>query len=122
MIYAPGALEAIIEATRCQPYLTQVVAFVLVQYLNGQQRKEATLADVETAISRVLISGGEYFANVWFDAGEQGQAILRALIRQETPPEFPAACTWLQEHDVLHSDGRFTVPMVERWVREKKQE
>jgi hypothetical protein len=93
MTYAPGALEAIYAATNGQPFLTQAVAFELVQLLNEQQRTEATPADIEAAIARALVSGGEYFANVWSDAGTEGQAILCALAHNETPPHCPAART-----------------------------
>ena len=72
------------DATRGQPFLTQAVAFELVQFMNEQQRKEATTADVETAITSALESGGEYFANVWSDAGASGQAILREIARGQT--------------------------------------
>lgn len=120
MTYAPGALDAIIEATNCQPYLTQVVAFELVQYLNEQQRREASQDDVEVAISRALTSGGEYFANLWSDADEQGREILRAVAKGEAPPDFPEARARLREHDVVDDAGRFAVPMVERWVTENK--
>jgi hypothetical protein len=119
MTYADGTLEQIIAATHCQPFLTQAVAFELVQYLNQQRRKEAEIEDVEEAVSRALVSGDAYFANVWFDAGEPGQAILRTLACGETPPDFPAARNWLQEHDVLHPDGTYKVPMMQRWVCER---
>jgi len=119
MTYASGALEAIIEATNGQPFLTQAVAFELLQFLNEQQRREATPKDVEEAIARALGSGGEYFANVWSDAGNQGQAILCAVAKGERPPDFPEARKWLREHDVLNDAGEFAVPMVERWVKVK---
>ncbi len=64
-------------------------------------------------------SGSEYFANVWFDAGTEGQAILRALARGDTPPDFPEARAWLREHDILNGAGAFAVPMVRRWVANK---
>jgi len=118
MTYAPDALEALFAATSGQPFLTQAVAFELVQFLNEQQRKEATPNDVELAIDRTLVSGGEYFANVWSDAGEEGQAILRAIARAETPPDIAKARRWLREHDVLNDAGEFAVPMLERWVKE----
>jgi hypothetical protein len=73
---------------------------------------------VEAALTAALASGGEYFANVWSDAGADGQAILRAHTRGETPPDYLQARTWLREHDVLTQADRFAVPMVERWVRE----
>ncbi|MFL6209922.1 MAG: ATP-binding protein [Pyrinomonadaceae bacterium] len=119
MTYAAGALDALFAATAGQPFLTQATAFELVQLLNEQERREATTADVETAIARALVSGGEYFANVWSDAGAEGQAILRAIVRAELPPDFPGARVWLREHDVLDDAGAFAVPMVRRWVQEK---
>lgn len=119
MKWAAGALDAVIAATSCQPFLTQAVAFELVQHLNERQRKEATTDDVEAAIGRALVSGGEYFANVWSDAGAEGQAVLRALALGETPPEAALARVWLREHDVLDDGGRFAVEMVRRWVVSK---
>lgn len=123
LAYAPGAVDAIIQATRCQPFLVQAVAFELVQYLNEQHRKEAVPADVETAITRALESGGEYFANVWSDAGAEGQEILREIARrggdQSLLTSAPTgARQWLREHDVLDETGHFAVPMLVRWVRE----
>lgn len=138
LTYAPGAVEAIITATRCQPFLVQAVAFELVQFLNEQQRKEAVVADVETAITRALESGGEYFANVWSDARAEGQAILREIARTGVAADvsrrqsseagdqrgLTTAATgtlkWLREHDVLDDTGRFAVPMLERWVRDNQ--
>jgi hypothetical protein len=119
MTYAPGALDALFAATSGQPFLTQATAFELVQLLNEQERKEATPEDVEAAIARALESGGEYFANVWSDAGAGGQAILRALVRGEATPDFPEATAWLREHDVLKADSDFAVEMVRRWVKTK---
>jgi hypothetical protein len=118
LTYAPGALEAILDATAGQPFLTQAVAFELVGYLNEQQRKEATPADVTEAIGCALVSSSEYFANVWYDAGAEGQAILLALVRGQAPPDFPRARNWLCEHDVLKADT-FAVPMVHAWVEQK---
>ncbi len=114
-----GAMERIIIITNGQPFLTQAIAFELVQFLNSEKRKVATLADVETAITRAMESGGEYFANVWSDAGEEGRAILLAIVNGETPPDLPAAEERLRNQDLLNSDGRFAVPMIERWVLEK---
>lgn len=122
MTYAAGALDTLIAATNCHPFLTQAVAFELVQLLNESQqseRREATPEDVEEAIGRALASGEAYFANVWGDAGAEGQAILSALASGRTPPEFPAASAWLREHDVVGADGDFAVEMLRRWVASK---
>jgi len=118
MTYAEGALDTIIEATNGQPFLTQAVAFELVQSLNEQHRKEATPGDVAEAISRAIVSSSVYFANVWTDAQEQGQAILAALATGDTPPDDPSARAWLRENNVLNDAGDFAVPMVRCWVSE----
>jgi AAA+ ATPase superfamily predicted ATPase len=119
LTYATGAQDRIFAMTNGQPFLTQAVAYELVQLLNEQHRKEATLADVGEAVARALISASEYFANVWFDAGTEGQAILRAVARREVAPDHPKARAWLQEHDVLDSSAEFAVPMVRQWVMRK---
>lgn len=118
LVYSDGALEDIVRATNGQPFLTQAVAFELVQYLNEQHRKDVTTEDVEEAIARALVSGSAYFANVWMDAGEQGRAVLKAIAGGDTPPDYPHASAWLRENDVLDEAGEFAVPMVRRWVRE----
>jgi len=119
MTYAAGALDALVTATSCHPFLTQAVAFELVQLLNESQRREATAGDVEEAVRRALVSGDAYFVNVWGDAGAEGQAILTALAAGAAPPDFPAARAWLREHDVIGADGDFAVEMLRRWVRAK---
>jgi hypothetical protein len=119
MTYARGALDAILAATSGQPFLTQAVAFELVEVLNQQRRREALPEDVEQAIIGALSKGGEYFANVWNDAGEDGRAILRAVATGETSPDWREARRRLQEQEVLNDAGKFAVPMVERWVRER---
>src|SRR5262249_1501154 len=59
--YAPGAVEAIMAATRGQPFLTQVLASELVHHLNREHKKVATAQDVEIAIGDALERSGEYF-------------------------------------------------------------
>jgi len=110
---------AIYNMTKGQPFLTQAVAFELVQYLSQQHRREATVSDVEDAASHALESGGEYFSNLWNDAGDGGRAILGALVAGETVPTSPKARRRLKEQDVLNGAGKFAVPKVERWVRER---
>jgi hypothetical protein len=119
MTYAPGALEALYTATQGQPFLTQAVAFELVQALNTQQRLRATPTDVEEAMACALVSASVYFANMWSDAGPAGQAILSAVAHGAPPPECPDAHAWLQEHEVLNTAGQFVVPMTAQWVRQQ---
>ena len=119
LTYADGALDAIFHATNGQPFLTQVVAFQLVELLNAEHRQVAMPDDVERAIDLALVRNSEYFDSVWFDAGAEGQAVLLALARGETPPALPRGRAWLREHDVLNDQDAIAVPMVERWLKEK---
>jgi hypothetical protein len=119
MTYADGALDALVHATHGQPFLTQVVAFQLVELLNSQQRKMATPDDVEAAIDRALVRNSEYFESVWLEAGPEGQMVLRSVAHGQQVPAFSRACTLLREHDILTSNETFAVPMFERWVRQK---
>jgi uncharacterized protein len=114
--YEQDAIEKMFAETNGQPFLTQALAFELVQYLNEQHRKRVTVADVEEAIARALASGDSYFNNVWNDAGPKGQAILRAVAVGAQPPLYSDALSWLRKHDVLNSTGQFAVPMLRRWV------
>jgi hypothetical protein len=119
MTYADGALEAVWRATNGQPFLTQVVAFQLVELLNSQQRKEATASDVEAALDRALVRNSEYFESIWLGADAEGQSVLTAVAQgSASPPRSPAYAA-LREQDVLTEAGTFAVPMVERWVRQK---
>ncbi len=119
LTYADGALDALLHATNGQPFLTQVVAFQLVELLNSQEKKTAVAPDVETAISRALVRNSEYFESIWMEAGPEGQAILKSIAGRTSPPVFPQARAALREHDILDDTGAFAVPMVERWVNQK---
>jgi hypothetical protein len=119
LTYATGALDALIDATCGQPFLTQAVAFELVEFLNERHRKQATLEDVKEAIERALVRATVYFAEVWKSAQPAGQEIMRAVIRNGVVPEGSAAQRWLREQDVLNDDGTFAVPMMEMWVKRK---
>ena len=119
MTYGPlEAWKHIFAATNGQPFLTQAVAYELVQLLNEQNRQTATPADIEAAISLALVTAGTYFANVWNDAGEGGREILRAIVAGEplTGASEGQKRAWLVDHDVLDEAGSFKVPMMERWL------
>ena len=120
--YCSGVIEKLIVATNGQPYIIQTIAFELVQYLNEQHRKEATLCDVEMAITRALDSGGDYFASVWRDVGERGRVVLTALASGKQHSISPEIYKWLCDRDILNNDGKIAVPMLERWIIENAVE
>jgi hypothetical protein len=116
LTYAPGALEAILQATHGQPFLTQVLASELVHHMNRARRKEATTGDVETAIDEALERSGEYFADLWFSRTDAEREVLREAVRGRTQPPVTLVARALREYDVLDDHGEFAVPLVRRWV------
>jgi len=86
--YVPGAVDEIIHLTRCQPMLVQLMCSLLVEWLNSPTRRQqgdwltVTTNDVACAAEEVLAAGhSAYFVNLWEDAGDGGQRVLRALAR-----------------------------------------
>ncbi len=121
LTYEDGAIDSALDATAGQPFLTQAVGFELVQHLNEHDlKKVASKDDVAEAVRRALSTGGEYFANVWSDAGSDGQAVLSAVAAGRELPDDARTIKRLQEHDVLDKRLQFVVPMVERWIRERE--
>jgi uncharacterized protein len=119
LTYAPGALDALIDATRGQPFLTQAVACELVDFLNERHRTQATCEDVEKAITRAIENATAFFNDVWSNSQQEGQQIMLAIAGDIVPPAGAAASRWLRENDVLNDDGKFAVPMMKMWVKQK---
>ena len=133
--YVPDALDFFIEQTRCQPYLIQLVAFEMIIYLNSPERKSqgnrltATIADVEVGISKGLMAGNNYFAEMWKGCNSNERIILADLAAQKGLPEelsegkLLLSIQSLERKDILEKAGdhyQFQVPLVARWVRENK--
>ena len=144
--YKPEALDRIYELTHGQPYLTQLVGFLLVRLYNDQVFEMGrprdpmfTLEDVATVIDdpEFFSRGRYYFTGVWGQAaqGASGQQeILKALaphlegmnldrLSQETGMDetsLQEALKTLERHDVVReSDGCYciTVELFRRWVQ-----
>jgi hypothetical protein len=133
--YEEGSVARIIEITRCQPYLVQAVCYELVNHLNLEGRREATVADVEAGIQRALESAHLYFAEMWRQFPEPYRALLRLLASHpdgletaelaraaQTSPELLALdLKRLESRSTLEqvSDTgrwRYQVPLVAAWV------
>ncbi|MGE0885099.1 MAG: AAA family ATPase [Blastocatellales bacterium] len=121
--YEPGLVEAIIALTHCQPYLLQAVASDLVNYLNAQKRQTATMADLDVAVAKVLVTADAYFHNNWEECAETEREVLRALARGEADrvaaPQYQAAVQSLSRKEIVEiRDDRylFTVELFRLWV------
>ena len=127
LVYTENMPEQILEITHCQPYLLQAIGSELVNYLNIQQRKEATFEDLEIVKRKVLTAAEAYFTNVWFDECNDNERIfleqlildekdfvmfdhrnepMRSLLRKET----------LERRT---NQVYIAVPLFRQWIREK---
>jgi len=144
--YKPEALDRIYALTGGQPYLTQLVGFLLVRHYNDQVFEMGrprdpifTIEDVETVINdpEFFTTGRYYFTGVWGQAieGAPGQQeILRALAPHLEGMNFDGlseatgmdktsleeALKTLERHDVVReSDSCYciAVELFRRWVQ-----
>jgi hypothetical protein len=144
--YKPEALDRIYELTHGQPYLTQLVGFLLVRLYNDQVFEMGrprdpmfTIEDVETVINNpeLFTNARYYFTGVWGQAAEGAagqQEILRALaphlkgmnldrLSEATGMDetsLVAALTTLERHDVVREiNGCYliAVELFRRWVQ-----
>ena len=121
--YEPGVVEQILQITHRQPYLLQAVASDLVDYLNIQQRTRATMADLEEAIQRVLVTAELYFQNTWEeDLTEPERALILAYLRANgniDPVANKEVLHGLVQNDIFEvMDGRhvFVIDLFKRWI------
>ncbi|WP_445634881.1 putative STAND NTPase 1 domain-containing protein [Nostoc sp. DSM 114161] len=131
-IYEPTAVDAIIQLTRCQPFLVQLVCYELVESLNGDIRTnqgnadtvKATAQNVEEIIPQVLEVGVQYFRELWKSLAENDRNLLRRLIQGETPtPQDKGVVRKLVRKEILTPEGNaFQVPLVQKYVEQVLEE
>jgi hypothetical protein len=118
--YAPHALDAIVAATRGQPFLTQALAFELVQRINRAGKTEATVADVDSSIDATLDTIADYFADLWSSRSDEERSVLRDVATHGPRPLTDAVTRALRDYDVLDDNGEFAVPLIKRWVQQNE--
>jgi hypothetical protein len=122
LTYAPGALERIMDETRGQPFLTQVLASELVHHMNRLRRKEATILDVDATIDDALERSAEFFADLWFSRTEEERGVLRAAASGHIEPPSSPTARALRDYDLLDDRGDFAVPLVRRWIERNQMD
>jgi hypothetical protein len=95
--YAPGIVDEILQLTRCQPYLLQLIGFALVTEANRQQTQTATTELLQAAIQNAFTNGEPYFTNIWTEFTgttpsevAAGQNLLLTLARGNS--QLPIIC------------------------------
>ncbi len=108
----------IVERTGGQPYLVQLYAQLAVELLNDEDRRRATLEDLETVEGQVLEEAGYYFRNSWQRGPDSAREALAALARGATPELDRPARRWLRRRELIDEEGRLTIPVLGRFLIE----
>ena len=131
--YDSGIVEEIIQLTRCQPYLLQLLGSALVTQANLNHTQLVTSDLLQAAIPEAFTNGEPYFTNVWTEfTGNNpaeiiaGQEFLLELANGLAPGHSQdltdAAIRRLRRYHAIEQTDNgyvFEVPLLERWVRER---
>lgn len=127
-IYAPEAVDEIVRLTRGQPYLTQLMGFELVEWLNRVRAKRVNLDDVRNILPVIFERGYEYFDEFWrLTLDDAGRNLLRFIVthpEEPVPEEQQKIAQRLVRKEILQpapgAPGRydFQVPLVRLYVGE----
>ena len=131
-IYEPTAVDEIIQLTRCQPYLVQLMCYELVELLNRYIRRNrreadtaiATAQDVKEVIPVVLERGDQYFRELWRSLADSDRSLLRRIIHGETPTQQDkGVIRKLTRKEILTQEGNaFQVPLVQKYIEQLLEE
>ncbi len=131
-IYELTAVDEIIQLTRCQPYLVQLVCYEVVELLNRdirRNRREAdtakvTAQDVKEIIPVVLERGDQYFRELWKSLTDSDRSLLRRIIHGETPTQQDKGVVRkLTRKEILTPEGNaFQVPLVQKYIEQLLEE
>lgn len=127
-IYEESAVDMIIQLTRCQPYLVQLMCYELVELVNWDIRKnrreadtaKVTVQDVEKVIPTVLKRGNQYFRELWTSLADSDRNFLRCLIQGEIPTQqHKSVIRKLVRKEILTPEGNaFQVPLVKKSIEQ----
>jgi hypothetical protein len=134
------ALERLLRATGGHPYGTQELAYFVWELVEGGA--EASVADVEEALTRVLRSEHNHFAQLWDDAPHAQRLLMLALAAapargvyssdyrstHDLPPTptLQTALAALSKKEIIGrtGDGEYSViePFFAEWLRREQRE
>ncbi|WP_190531657.1 AAA family ATPase [Limnothrix sp. FACHB-406] len=105
-IYDPAAVDRIWHWTAGHPYWTQNLCFEVVQLLNHEQRRRATVDDVDRALDRATGSGDTILREFWSGSltASQRAALTQLLTQQPLRPEDDRPLQKLLHKEILRPD------------------
>ncbi|MEY3219145.1 MAG: hypothetical protein RIT27_502 [Pseudomonadota bacterium] len=110
--------ETIFERTAGQPLLLQFYGSRLVQILNEQNRREATLKDIEKVEDRALEEVTYYFRNLYQTTPKHLKPILEQLAYQKIVELERKDKYWLRRRLLINEHDQLTIPVFATWIRE----
>jgi len=112
--------EAIVDLTGGQPYLTQLYGFWLVEELNLEKRKQATMADVDTVSEKVCDLAGGFFRECILPRGAtfEVRPIMEQIVAGKTPELTATQTRFLIRHGLITAEGELAFPIHAKWLNE----
>ena len=133
--YDVGIVETIIELTRCQPYLLQLLGSALVTQANRQSTQLITSELLQVSIQDAFTNGAPYFTNVWTEfTGSNpaeiivGQQLLLEIAQESysapdtSDPVVQAALKRLRRYHVIeqvNENDQIEIPLLKQWICER---
>jgi len=127
-IYTREAVDEIAGLTSGQPYLTQLICYELVEWLNlnREERRQITRDDARNILPIVFERGHQYFSEFWnLTLDEAGRDLVRALIvnpgrplsdeQRQTAQRLERKEILRRQHDCL-PEYEFQVPLLRLYV------
>lgn len=111
--------DEVFARSKGQPFLTQAYGHGLVNILNEEKRKQATLLDLEQVEPEILQECTYYFRSIWQEVPPAGQAVLEALAHGQPAHMDTPTRLWLRRRMVMTEDELLAIPLFGRWIREK---
>ncbi len=122
-IYSPEAIERILFLTHCQPYLVQLICLCIVTYLNTENRRLATIADIEAVLPKAFELGTQYFREFWLESlSESDRNLLTQLFHNQQPnPSDRPILKKLCDREILFDDESqnypFQIPLIGLYIQ-----
>lgn len=127
-IYEDSAVDAIVELTRCQPYLVQLMCYEVVEKLNRDFREykrdtdieKANIHDVEIVIPKVLERGIHYFRELWTNLTEGERRLLIFIVQGKIyKTNNSKVALKLVQKEILNPKNPgycFQVPLIQKYI------
>lgn len=110
--------NAIFRKTGGQPYLLQCYAVELIDHLNHQGRRKATLEDLSYLDAIVRRQASSYFRTILSEAPENIQTVFQSWAQRESVELNRSQYRWLKRKALIKSDGSLSIGIFASWLDE----